>query len=266
MVVRSAAVAVALAVLAAGCGGPSRRHQVSVYLDQVNVIQTKLAAPLLTVSKANQEFAKPHAKPADVERKLRRAATRIDVLRRRLSRLSAPVEARKLKSMLVDLAVREADLAREVAQLAAFLPEFQQALRPLQTAGAELKKVLAAKSKPEEKAAALETYSSKIGGVLQRLRGLHPPPVSRPVLASQTATLEQVRASTTALAQALREKRNKDIPQLLRRFNLAAVSNQSLAVQRGQVAAIKAYNGRIRGLDKLAIRINREQGRLQRTL
>src|SRR5437870_3894935 len=124
MVLRSAAVAVALVVLLAGCGGPSRRHQVSVYLTQVNVIQTKLAPPLLAVSKANQEFSKPHAKPADVERKLRRAAARIDVLRRRLSRLSAPVGARKLKSMLVDLAGREAELAREVAQLAVFLPQF----------------------------------------------------------------------------------------------------------------------------------------------
>jgi hypothetical protein len=266
MVVRSAAVAVALAVLAAGCGGPSRRHQVSVYLTQVNAIQAQLAAPLVTVSNANQDFAKPHAKPAEVERKLSSAAARIDVLTRRLSRLSAPADARKLKSMLVELARREADLAREVARLATFLPRFQLALRPLATAGAALKKVLAAKGKPEEKAAALETYSATIGGVLRRLHGLDPPPVSAPLLASQVATLEQVRASTSALAKALREKRSKDIPQLLRRFNLAAVSNQSIAVQRAQIAGIEAYNGRIRGLDKLAIRINREQVRLQKTL
>ena len=116
------------------------------------------------------------------------------------------------------------------------------------------------------KATALEAYSAALGGVLGRLRPLHPPPVGAALFATQMTTLEQVRTTTAALAKALREKRNKDIPTLLHRFNLAAVGNQSLAAQRAQIQAVRAYNGRIRSLDKLAIRVTREQVRLQSTL
>jgi hypothetical protein len=60
--------------------------------------------------------------------------------------------------------------------------------------------------------------------------------------------------------------RSKDLPELLQRFNRAAVSNQSLAAQRAQIAAVRAYDERIRALDKLAIRVHREQVRLQQNL
>ncbi len=166
----------------------------------------------------------------------------------------------------MQLAAREAALAREVARLATFLPRFRTTLQPLAKAGTLLKQALAGKGSAAVKATALEAYSAALGGVLARLQPLQPPPVGASLFATQVTTLEGVRASTSALAKALREKRSTDIPTLLHRFNLAAVGNQSLVAQRAQIQAVRSYNGRIRSLDKLAIRVTREQVRLQSTL
>ena len=210
MFVRLAAAAVALALVATGCGGSSRRHAVAQYVDSVNVIQGELAAPLLEVSKANRDFAKPHSNPAAIERRLRKSATAIDRDARRLAALEAPVEARRLRSLLLQLAQREAALAREVAGFAAFLPTFQATLRPLAPAGAALKKALAKKGTRAAKAAALETYGSTLSAVLERLGRLSPPPVSLPVYTTQLATLKRVRVDLRrAGARASREAQQR---------------------------------------------------------
>jgi hypothetical protein len=266
MTARIAAVAALIVLAGAGCGGQSRHDAVSKYLTEVNAIQAKFAAPLLAVSTANRDFALPHSNPVAVRRQLLTAAQRIDTVRGELADLSAPSEAAPLKKLLMQLATRESALAREVARLATFLPVFQSTLQPLATAGKLLKQALSGKGSLTVKANALDAYSSTLGDVLVRVRKLRPPPVSAAIYASQVTTLERVRASTTALAKALREKRNKDIPVLLRRFNLAAVGNQSLAAQHAQIQAVRSYNARISGLDSLSIRISREQVRLQRSL
>ena len=263
---RIVAVAAFVALLAAGCGGPNRHDVVSHYLTQLNAIQAKFTHPLLVVSTANRDFARPHSNPRAVSTRLLTAARRIDTLRHQLAALTAPAEAQRLKSLLMQLAAREAALAREVARLATFLPRFRTTLQPLAKAGTLLKQALAGKGSAAVKATALEAYSAALGGVLARLQPLQPPPVGASLFATQVTTLEGVRASTSALAKALREKRSTDIPTLLHRFNLAAVGNQSLVAQRAQIQAVRSYNGRIRSLDKLAIRVTREQVRLQSTL
>jgi hypothetical protein len=262
-----AGVAAALVLLAAGCGGHSRRHAVAAYVTQVNTIEARLQTPLLEVSRASQAFTKKKANAAAIEKRLTKAAARIDVLRGRLAALDTPVEATKLRALLVELARREADLAREVAQLAAFLPAYSHTLVPLQASGAQLKAVLAKKGRPVEKAAALDSYTATVDGVLVQLRRLHPPPVSRALYTNQVQALTGVRASTSALAQALRDKkRYKQIPVLLHRFNVAAAANQSLAAQRAQIASVRSYDDRIRELDRLAVRVAKEQTRLEHTI
>jgi hypothetical protein len=201
-----------------------------------------------------------------VRHELLNAAKRIDAVRVQLVALDAPADAQPLKALLMQLATREAALAREVAGLATFLPAFQARLLPLGAAGDVLKRTLSGKTSVAAKAAALDIYTATLGGVLAQLRKLRPPPVGAALYASQITTIQAVRSSTAALAKALREKRSKDIPTLLHRFNLAAVSNQSLAAQRAQIQAVRTYNGEIAGLDRLAARITREQARLQRTL
>src|SRR5262249_27131697 len=154
---RLTAVAMVASFLAAGCGsGPSRRTVVARYIDSVNTVESKLAAPLLQVSKANRDFARGRAAPATIVTRLDRSQRAIRRLSRQLSGLETPPEARHLRSLLLQLIDRENELVGEVEQLARFVPEYRRALAPLAPADTELKRALAAKGTPAVKAAALE--------------------------------------------------------------------------------------------------------------
>jgi hypothetical protein len=89
------------------------------------------------------------------------------------------------------------------------------------------------------------------------------PPRCRPACGTRFAL--QALRSRLALGRA-GEKNAGAIPALLRRFELAARSNQTLGAQKMQIAAIRAYNKRVRSLDDIAIRIHRERARLQQIL
>jgi hypothetical protein len=265
---RLIAAAAVLALVAAGCGGdgPNRREMVIRYIEDANVIQAKVAQPSQTVSQAGRELAKTRGDRALALRKLRRAALRIDAIRKQLAVLVAPAEARRLRALLLELMRREAALAREVAGFVSFVPEFQAALEGLVPAGSKLKAALGVKGVAGAKADALDTYAATLDVVLRRLRAMRPPAVSAPLHSTQVQTLERVRAAATALAKALREERAEDIAPLLTRLQRAVVSNQSLAAQRAQIAAVRAYNERVSSLDKLARRIHAERARLSRVL
>lgn len=257
------ALPILLALLATGCGGQSRRHVVSQYIKRVNVIEVKLAQPLLEISRANRDFTKQHTPSADVAKRLRRSAVRVDALRAELVAISPPPEAKRMHAVLLEVAAGDASLAREVASLVTFLPALSKTLQPLAGAGVPLKRALKSKGAPVAKAAALERYADKLTVVLNRLGALHPPPVSAVVVRTQSATLRNVAASARALARALREKRNKDVAALLRRFNAAAIGNRTVAAQRAQIAAIRAYDDRIRALSDLGARLRREERKLR---
>jgi hypothetical protein len=264
---RLTAVAIAASFLAAGCGGgPSRRTVVARYIDSVNSVEAKLATPLLEVSKANRDFAKGHATPAALITRLDRSQRTIHRLTRQLAALETPPEARRLRSLLLQLIDRENELVGEVEQLARFVPRYRKALKPLAPADSELKRALAAKTGPAVKAAALETFAGRAAAVETELRALDPPPASRPTWSQQVATVDQVGSVARALGAALRAKRAKAIPGLVHQFDLAAAGAGSQAAQRASIAAITAYNLRIKRLNDLGARIGREEARLSRTL
>jgi hypothetical protein len=268
MAIRFTATAVALALLAAGCGGggPSRRDVVSEYITKVNQIEVSLGAPSRAIATASRQLVRKGASHTAAEARLRGAARQIDGLRRRLAAVAAPPEARRLRSLLLDLSSREASVARELAALAAFLPAFVTALQPLADADKDLQAALKAKSPATAKAAALEKYAARVARIRHALELLRPPPVSAPGHAAQIAALTRIRSSALALAKALREQDANAIPQLLHRFNVATVSNQSLAAQRARIDAVRTYNARVHSLDALQTRIYRERTRLQKTL
>jgi hypothetical protein len=269
MLVRLATAALLLSLLAAGCGGDRgpRRDAVAEYMRQVSAIQSRMEAPLAEVSRANQDFARGRTRDArKLQGRLAQSELTLRRLRTRLARVEPPADAKKLHALLLDLAGREATLAGEVEQLARFIPQFNAALGSIGPAGQALKTALSAQGDVPGKTLALEHYGDAVGVVLQRLRPLDPPPSSQPVFAAQVSTLRRVRAAVVELVAALREQRAKDIAPLLRRFDVAAVSNQTTAVQKAQIAAVKGYNARIRAFDDLAVAISRERARLQRTL
>jgi hypothetical protein len=263
--VTSAALLV-LAVLAAGCGGDGahERRAIASYFTEVNQVQAQMARPLLEVSRANRAFAQGKADPAKTRARLARSEATFAKLRRKLSAIQPPPEGKRMQSLLLELVDRQRELSDETVRMARFMPPFAAALQPVGPAGKDLRTVLNGKGSAPEKAAALELYAQRLNGVLARLRPLDPPPSSRPTWEVQLRTLRSVRASVLALAKALREKRSQDVATLLHRFDLAASSSRSLAAQRLQVAAIRAYNRRVRGLDRVSREIALERVRLQK--
>lgn len=253
------------ALLAAGCGGDAKRSAVADYLKQVNAVEKKLAVPLAAVTKANRALGGAHPKLAAVHGDLVRAQARTRAERATLAALQPPADARKLQRLLLELVDRQIALTGETAKLARFLPRFDASRQPLRVAAATLQRRLANKhASPAAKAAALDTYAGIVGQTVTALRKLDPPPVSRPAYRTQVDALVRVQATARALAGGLRAKRS-DLARLLHDFDAASVATASTAAQQAQIAAVEAYNRRIRSIDALLRKIAFEEARLGRT-
>jgi hypothetical protein len=115
------------------------------------------------------------------------------------------------------------------------------------------------------KARALTAYKAELRKVLRRLTRLYPPPVSRPQYRTQIVTLRRMSAAAGNLAHALATSSSNVAP-LLRAFDIAAAGNQTIAAQRAQDTAIRAYDRRASRLDKLAQDVEVERARLSTDL
>jgi hypothetical protein len=268
-----AVVAVAAALVAAGCGGGnSKKAAITDYVDRVNAVEQQLAKPFAAVTKANQSFARAKTRDPQLEKQLAKSERTMRTLSRRLAAIEAPTEVTHLRALLLELVNRQLTLTREVHQLYEFVPAFQADLKPLAAANATLSNELhktattgaATTALDAEKAAALETYAGILDGVIVKLRRLDPPPVWQPGYTVQLTSLDHLRSTARALADAIRANRAAALPPLLERFDRAAVAGRSTPAQKAQRAAVLAYNGRISSLVKLTRRIGAEQVRLQK--
>ncbi|HEY3922765.1 MAG TPA: hypothetical protein VGL76_11730 [Gaiellaceae bacterium] len=266
---RLAVLLVGVALVATACG-QSKHTQVENYLNVVNATERKLAQPMQEVTTANQAFAKQRG-GAKVESQLAKAEKTLQQLRGRIAAIGAPASATHLRALLLELLDHEVALTEELRELAAFVPSFDAALRPLAAADTNLKSELSrtakgsteAKALDAAKAQALETYASTVSGVISKLRELQPPAVWKPAYTGQLATLVQLRSSGSALAGAIAGGHAAAVPKLLRAFDAAAVVDQSVAAQRAQIAAVNAYDRRVKAVNTIARKIERERSRLQ---
>lgn len=264
---RLALAALALVVLVCGCGGgDDRREAVGDYIDDANAIQRELLAPLGAARRAYADFTRRDADLEQVRPRLTKATRTVETLERRLARLKPPADARRLHTFLLALVEGQAALAHEVELLAAFLPTFQQRLASLHSVERRLRTGLAEARTPDAQAAAIARYVRDVRTVRRTMSGLHPPEAMAPAYETQVETLTNVERGAAALARALKEKDAKVLPTRLRQFVDAARGSRSLASQRANIAAVKAYNRRIAALAKLAERVNLERLRLQKTL
>lgn len=286
-------------VLLGGCGGggsndaAARRQAVTLYVNRVNVVERQMRVPLLDMAKAFRGFSTRPAKLAQVRPRLVRGEQTLRTLDRRLAALDTPPDAAVLQSLVLQLVSSEVDLAHEVNRLAVFLPRFTVALRPLAPASARLSAALAAaRVKPpklvkptvkelrvarasyaravaratKQQAAALDTYAQTASDVARRLRALDAPPAMAPALATEIATLARIRSSALALAAVLGSGKQAEVNRLNRAFAEASRSGNSLSAQRAEIAAVKAYDARVRGIGRLALRVARERARLEQSL
>jgi hypothetical protein len=268
--VSPAAAVVAIAFLAAGCGGGSQRKDVARYITSVNAIEARLTAPLSVIATAGRSLGAQHL-PRPAVRRLARYEREISVVKRDLEGVDAPPDARRLRALLLELVAKEAALAHEVVQLVAFLPGYAVALREVPGSTKALLRAVGSAKKERTSAGKLRAqsdafarYGAEITRILRRLRELKPPTVGVAAYTGQVTSLERMRASSLALADAFAQSRLGDIPRLLHDFNVASVANESIKAQKAQIAAVRSYNARVRELDVLSTRIMREQDRLSR--
>ena len=274
-------------LLVAGCGGQQSRSQrpaVAQYIKQDGQIEAQLATPLAAVTQAGAEFASEqpgrHAASGgglgnSEEYALQHAWAQIESLRRRLAAVPAPTPAARLRMMLLELTDLEASSTREVARLLLFVPQFTAALRPLGPATQRLELTLSQRSAYgsaavaaayASKANALRRFQRAVDAIRGRMEQLHPPRVSQSGYRAQLAALAGMSASAGKLATALAGGAQGNIQQLLTDFDRSALSTQSTAVQKAQIASIRAYDSQSEKVAELSTQIDRERQRLADTV
>lgn len=272
----------ALALAPAGCGQQAGKQRVAVaaYLKQVQRNLTAFAKPLAAVTKTGSLLAAEQQRGslldslagAAGESSLQQATLRLAQLRGELAAIPAPPAAARLRRLLLALDDRQIALARELAGLQVFVPRFSAVLKGLAPATRRLQTVLAAPAVSgtyaavavayELKAAALQRFAATASSTAKALRAIHPPAVWEPAYKTQLASLEGMSSGATHLAQALQSGQAGSFASLMLAFDRAATLSQTVAAQRAQIDAIKAYDRAVQGQNALADKIELERLRL----
>jgi hypothetical protein len=285
------AVGAALVVTLAGRSPASPKHKaVATYIKAVDQIQQQMQAQLTKTVKAYRAFSSSGTPPKTLTPQLLQAEQTLQRLQRRIVALTAPAPARHLRALLIQLMGTEVSSAHEIGQLSAFAPQYSMLLKQAKTAGAVLSRGLASVKPPTahkirgtkqqvqkaqvafaaaaaaaaaQQADALDVYVVKIAALEARLRKLRPPTVMSPSYRTQLRTLDASRRSGSALALELRKLNRSRVGLLGRKFTLAARLAGSVSAQKAEIAAIKAYNRRVRAVGTMEGEIQRELARLQ---
>lgn len=285
------AVAAAVTVTLTNHSSESPKHKaVTGYITQVDAIEQQLQTQLTQTVRAYHDFVGGRTPTATLVPRLNAARLTLASLRSRLAAVPSPVETQLLRSLLLQLLDTEVATAREVTQLARFAPAYSRVLKRAKRDGSRLSRALAAVKAPAahqlrgtrkqvalaqaeftkeadaaavQQADALDVYDGEIAGVVQSMRKLAPPAVMRPAYLGQLSALTQSRAAGAALSAELRKTKRTDVAVYGRRFTIAARTAGTLSVQNAQIAAVKAYNRRVKHIGTLQAEIQAELRRLQ---
>jgi hypothetical protein len=263
---------------------------VATYITNVNQLQQQMSAPLGKLMTDYKKFSKLKGDTRE-ERKLEAAERTLRTFERRLAAIPAPPEASKLRRLIRQFVSDEDGVAIEISRLARFMPRFQGLLAVAGARNAALAGRLKAVPAPKARtvrgtakqvaaaraayraalrrteaaqAAAVDGYDAALTGTLAQLRTLHPPAVIAPAFATELHTLEATTSAGAALSKALRDPTSKEVPTAGTRFTEASRLSGTVAAQEAEVAAVKAYNARVRSIATIESRIRTEIVRLQR--
>ncbi|MBV8479402.1 MAG: hypothetical protein JOY72_03780 [Actinobacteria bacterium] len=271
----------------------AKRHALETYIKNVDAVESRMTYSLTQVLAAYRGFAREKTVTPKTRAQLAQAETTLASLRRQIAAVPAPADATKLRADVVKLVGDETSVTHEVSLLANFSPGFAAALAQLHTAASALSLALSAIKTPAShairgtksqiakaqaaftsasdqaasaQAQAVGEYDAIVGRQLARLRRLSPPRVLAPSLKSEVDGLVATERSGERLATALKNKDRSHVAELARTFTLATRSSQTPAAQKAEIAAVKAYDARVRGLQADAGAIQREIARLQQTV
>jgi hypothetical protein len=245
-------------VVFAGCGD-GRREAVGKYVDSVNAIQDDMRLPLARVQSAYRELGRSGSSPDAANPQLWAAVRSLQTLHDRLVTLDAPPDAAALDRDLRQLTAREVSFAREMAMYGDYVPRYRRGLAPLAASNRQFQTTLRGAKGPAAQIAALRAYRRGIVPVIATLDRLRPPPLLVPLHTRQLDSLRRVSALAGRLAAALARQDLAHIGPLLAAFQRASQSTSSVAAQREQIAAARAYNRRLFAIRSLASKIAKDQ-------
>lgn len=245
---------------------------------------------LTKVFAAYQAFAHNKTISPRTRAQLAQAEKTLTSLRKQIAAVPAPPDAVQLRADVLRLVGGEATVTHEVNLLARFSPSYSASLAQLQAAAAKLGHTLSAIQPPtahsirgtkkqiaqaqaaftaasdqaaSAQADAVAAYDVVVAHVLTRMRRLSPPHVLAPALRYEVNGLIATHRAGERLASTLRQKNRSHVSQIARSFTIATRSSQTVAAQRAEIAAVKAYNARVRSLGADAAAVQKEIARLQ---
>lgn len=260
------------------------------YINDVDSIQRQQELQLTQMLTAYNGFSTRSSDPKALA-KLAKPARTLRTLGKRLAALPAPPEARTLQRLLEQFVSDEHAIAVEIHRVAGFMTRFRLLTAVAAVAKARLAQALAAAPPPKAHAVrgtakqiaaaraayaaaaikaqtaqadAIDAYDRTLAVTIRDLQKLRPPPVIAPAYRAEVLTLSATRKAAADLSVELRKPHSSQVPLLSRRLTEASRISGSVGAQRAEIAAIEAYNARVRGIRTLATRIRVEVARLQR--
>lgn len=252
---------VAIAGLSSCGGGVDRREQVSEYVREVNRVQQASTPAFTHANDAYRAFSQGQLPPGRAVPVLARAEEDIGRARVDVARIEPPDAARRLHARLLKVFDMNLAFARDTAQLARYQTGATEALRPLRRHNERLQADLADAGGGAEQVQALSRYHRALQRTLRGLRALVAPPLTRPAHEQQLRRLDSSARVVLRLRRAVERRDARAVARLL--LSLRGDSSpRSSAIDR----AFAAYDRRHRLLTRAYADVQREHGRLNRTL
>ena len=266
-IVAGVVAALLLAALAAGAffrdGDDGEREEVARYIGGVDRIQGGLAGELSRVNRAYANFrAAPTASARQVAQ-LRGAEQTLAVVTQRIEALQVPDGAIQLHEEMLRLLALQSAFARELTQLAEYLPRLTEAQRDLAPAGERVRRELAAATTPAGQARAFGRYAATLDRVAKSLERLTAPPVLEPARRAEIERLRRLATLSSELNTAIDEQRAPAIRRLSADISRVAAIRGATRAERD---AVVVYNDRLKAIGAQRNAVERERRRLDREL
>ena len=169
----------------------------------------------------------------------------------------------RLHDELLRLVALQSAFARELTQLAEYLPRLSDAERDLAPAGAQVRRELAAATTPAGQARAFGHYAATLDRVAKSLERLSAPRVLEPARRAEIERLRGLAALSSELKTAIDEQRAPAIRRLSADIARAAAIHGATRAERD---AVVAYNDRLKAIGAQRSAVERERRRLDREL
>jgi hypothetical protein len=238
-----------------------RRTLVSDYIVQVGRIQQGMALQVRAIDKEYKAFAKNPATAGTHTGQYVRAERTLVVLRKRLGKVEAPREARKLNTLILRLADENILAARAVAAIASYIPALTVEQTRLRTAILKLQKSVAASKTAKSQAIAFTEYAATTKTVGDTVAKLRPPSFFVAARNAELSQLHTLSSLATEISAALTQKHLALAQKLLGRLGQIEADT---SVVRAQRTGALAYNARLKAMNQLTKQIELQRKLLEK--